>query len=281
MNCLVCGKELTGKQTKYCSRYCSKLGEKRRKRGHAENVRPRRSHLPWTDEDVQNRINTKSSKIIYLGGYEHCESTLYLQCSDCGYLFTRTARTLRKRSPIQCDNCRQIVLEIESKEHHEKVLLDREKRKEETRERNKRECLLNHTKVCPRCGKIFIAPRKNRLYCSIRCGNRQREADKNHLRRMRIQGQKHDSITLYRLAERDRNRCWLCKKQVDWNDYKVTEEGHFIASKNYPSIDHVIALSNGGSHTWDNVRLAHKGCNTKKSDKLFTEKENGQIILFC
>ena len=60
----------------------------------------------------------------------------------------------------------------------------------------------------------------------------------------------------------------------------MREDGTFIAGKNYPSIDHVNALANGGTHTWDNVRLAHCECNRRKSDNLFFEDRKGQLKIF-
>jgi 5-methylcytosine-specific restriction endonuclease McrA len=33
------------------------------------------------------------------------------------------------------------------------------------------------------------------------------------------------------------------------------------------SIDHIVPFSKGGNHTWDNVQLAHKRCNSQKSRK--------------
>ena len=51
----------------------------------------------------------------------------------------------------------------------------------------------------------------------------------------------------------------------------MTEEGYFIAGNSYPSIDHIIPVSRGGTHTWDNVQLAHRYCNSIKSNKLVDE----------
>ena len=53
----------------------------------------------------------------------------------------------------------------------------------------------------------------------------------------------------------------------------------FISGNNYPSIDHVIPVSKGGTHTWDNVKLAHRHCNTMKSNDLAKPEDNGQLKL--
>ena len=42
---------------------------------------------------------------------------------------------------------------------------------------------------------------------------------------------------------------------------------------NYPSIDHIIPVSRGGLHSWDNVRLAHFLCNAVKSDSMIDGAE--------
>lgn len=37
-----------------------------------------------------------------------------------------------------------------------------------------------------------------------------------------------------------------------------------VSVGNYPTIEHIIPISNGGVHSWDNVKLAHFRCNCKK-----------------
>ncbi len=34
-----------------------------------------------------------------------------------------------------------------------------------------------------------------------------------------------------------------------------------------PTVDHVVPLARGGSHTWSNVQLAHNRCNARKGDR--------------
>ena len=71
-----------------------------------------------------------------------------------------------------------------------------------------------------------------------------------------------ESITLRLLICRDKGICQICGKPVNMADIK---SGHI--GRHYPTLDHIIPLSKGGSHTWDNVQLAHMGCNAGKGDK--------------
>ena len=70
-----------------------------------------------------------------------------------------------------------------------------------------------------------------------------------------------DSITLEAVRQRDRDICQICGNPIDIKDIK---NGHI--RRLYPTVDHIIPLSKGGSHTWDNVQLAHMCCNAGKRD---------------
>lgn len=72
-----------------------------------------------------------------------------------------------------------------------------------------------------------------------------------------------NTITLKSLIERDKGICQICGQPVDATDI---QRGHVM--RKYPSLDHIVPLSKGGTHTWDNVQLAHMGCNSGKCDKL-------------
>ena len=74
-------------------------------------------------------------------------------------------------------------------------------------------------------------------------------------RRMKANGER-DRITLPELHRRDEGVCYLCG---------------LLVSADLPclhphagSADHVVAVVNGGTDTWDNVRLAHRRCNSIK-----------------
>lgn len=60
--------------------------------------------------------------------------------------------------------------------------------------------------------------------------------------------------------------CWVCKKEI--NRY-LRFPNHMAAT-----VEHIIPLSRGGTHTWDNVAPAHAICNFKKSNSLDSELED-------
>ena len=71
-----------------------------------------------------------------------------------------------------------------------------------------------------------------------------------------------DSITLTALFHKENGVCAICGKPVDVTDIN---DGHI--GRRYPTLDHVVPLSKGGTHTWDNVQLAHMSCNAGKRDR--------------
>lgn len=68
------------------------------------------------------------------------------------------------------------------------------------------------------------------------------------------------SVTLKRVLRRDHGICQICGGAVDVCD-KV---GNRIGGR-YPTIDHIIPISKGGAHIWENVQLAHMICNSHKN----------------
>ncbi|MBD8028157.1 HNH endonuclease [Ureibacillus sp. Re31] len=83
---------------------------------------------------------------------------------------------------------------------------------------------------------------------------------------MKMNGSFDSTISLEKLYRKANGKCYICNCQCDYNDYKVDGDS-FIVGETYPTIEHVIPLSKGGSHSWDNVKLACWKCNTLKGDK--------------
>lgn len=115
-------------------------------------------------------------------------------------------------------------------------------------------------------------------YCSEACSNKASNRRKETARRHKLQenGKIDYSITLEKLIKRDRNTCHICGGKCNVNDC-ITVGGTFIAGDKYPSIDHLVPVARGGVHSWDNVKLAHRICNTKKSARRAFETESGQL----
>ena len=153
-----------------------------------------------------------------------------------------------------------------------KVKAEREAAKAAEREQKRQERL----HPCEVCGAMTDRTK----YCSEQCANkaenRRREIKRRH--KLRDNGKVDYSITLEKLIKRDRNTCHICGGKCDSKD-GVTVDGTFIAGDKYPSIDHLIPVAHGGVHTWDNVKLAHRVCNTKKSARRVFETEGGQMRL--
>lgn len=83
-----------------------------------------------------------------------------------------------------------------------------------------------------------------------------------HARRARAVGADYDfKVTRSALRERDGNRCHYCGIVMDFTrpDRKIR--------KDKATIDHVLAISAGGGHTFENTVLACWGCNSEKRNE--------------
>lgn len=77
-----------------------------------------------------------------------------------------------------------------------------------------------------------------------------------HLRRLREKNVVKERIVRLVVLERDDGVCGICGVDVNPNKF---------------AIDHVIPITRGGTHTYDNVQVAHPRCNTVKHDRLMDE----------
>lgn len=130
-------------------------------------------------------------------------------------------------------------------------------------------CLPKKITACANCGRET----KRVKFCSDKCQHQYNARIGHAIRRQREQASAIDKdITLIKVMHNDNGLCWLCGKKVDPHDYQ-TRGNRFICGKSYPTVDHVVPLSKGGLHTWDNVRLAHQRCNSIKGDR------NGFVVM--
>ena len=113
---------------------------------------------------------------------------------------------------------------------------------------------------CVVCGKEFRTWKSRKITCSDECHKRNSQRSRD----LRYRGITSDAgITLRKLSKRDKDICQLCGLQVDWTDYEKIN-GYKICGNMYPSIDHIKPISKGGLHSWNNIQLAHRRCNSSK-----------------
>ena len=141
--------------------------------------------------------------------------------------------------------------------------------------RMRESCYEPQNKKCKNCGSEFTTKFKktNEEFCSDKCrkrmGNRNKKLYDKNVRAVRVvsNGSVDKDITLEKLIARDEGMCYICSEKIDEEDYTVNADGHCVYGNMYPSVDHVIPIAKGGTHTWDNVKLAHRLCNSLKGDR--------------
>lgn len=119
-----------------------------------------------------------------------------------------------------------------------------------------------HVTTCRRCRSPFVAKQGPSRYCApcrpaverdtrhagnARRANRLRLGPTQRVYRLRVYG-------------RDQWKCGLCGGAVQ-PDLLVPHPGA-------PTLDHVIPIAAGGSHTYANVQLAHFLCNSRKGARV-------------
>lgn len=164
---------------------------------------------------------------------------------------------------------RRPVLTEEEKEA--KRLEQKEKNRIRAAERYEKN-FVSVEKVCKYCGNHFMTQyKKSKVFCCEECAEKHSRymnklAEKRRKGKITSLDRLDNDITLPLLFKRDKGICKICGGLCDYNDYEIKDDT-IIVGNNYPSIDHIKPISKGGSHTWDNVQLSHKLCNSIKSDK--------------
>lgn len=115
---------------------------------------------------------------------------------------------------------------------------------------------------CGWCAHPFISSQPQTRYCSSACA----KAISSHRRRKRLGQQRLDLTQAQRLTlyVRDQWVCQLCDEAVD-PTLMVTSPNDDWA----PSLDHIVTRSSGGSDDADNLRLAHRWCNSIRGDETY------------
>lgn len=120
-------------------------------------------------------------------------------------------------------------------------------------------------RTCKFCYKTFVAyGGSNQKFCSAICQKKDGHQRNDVIRkRVKKEAVVDQDITLNKLFKKDKGICKICGLKCDFNSIKYVN-GKKCSSIYYPTIDHIIPLSKGGLHSWNNIQLAHLSCNSSK-----------------
>lgn len=228
------------------------------------------------------RVNKKSGGafefVSYAGTNEHGDGQIIIRCrkhGTPGIVKAQVFKPCNINKPLRmvclCPGC-ALDIKAERTKELQKEYEEQQKEKEEREflkklEKGYKQITLS---LCSRCGGALSDGYKKICKNCKRESEREQERRKEHNRRKRAKGG-NNKITLRKVYERDKGVCYLCGSLCDYKDF--TKRGDvFIAGRTYPSIDHVVPLSKGGKHLFNNVRLACFYCNTCKNDKLINPR---------
>lgn len=126
--------------------------------------------------------------------------------------------------------------------------------------------------ICNNCGKEYNPPKHHSgKFCSRKCfieytgikevkeyKYKSNLTDASSIRRAKKYGVKYENLDPLEIFERDNWICGICGEKID-------------KQLNYPdkmsaTLDHIIPLSKGGTHTKDNVQASHGICNYRKGN---------------
>jgi 5-methylcytosine-specific restriction endonuclease McrA len=108
---------------------------------------------------------------------------------------------------------------------------------------------------CPCCGGLFVAlASTGARFCSAMC---QKRVERQQRRARKVAAEKSVPIFRRKVFERDDWTCRICRKPV--------QQGALVPHPKAPTVDHILPLALGGSHTYLNVQTAHFICNSTKS----------------
>lgn len=111
--------------------------------------------------------------------------------------------------------------------------------------------------VCTWCGaKRYLDKHANKLFCSAKCSGKKAKAERRHRKRTANYTEGISWKTaVKRFGWACSGCCVTCIRPSGFNNPIEA------------TLDHIIPISKGGSHTWDNVQVLCRDCNTAKHDR--------------
>ena len=119
-----------------------------------------------------------------------------------------------------------------------------------------------HSLTCKECHSEFKSLSKRSSFCSKACVRADLKRRQKH--KIKADGTVFNRVTFGEVYYASDGKCHICGLLAP---RYLRGSGLFAE----PTIDHVVPLSRGGSHRLENVKLAHRACNSSKSDSLQIE----------
>lgn len=114
---------------------------------------------------------------------------------------------------------------------------------------------------CPKCcNNLVTVHGKGRIDKLCRDCRRETDRRKNSRKNMRRRSSGELTVTIQELAARDGERCQICMRRLN----VFLPGSHQLG----PTFDHILPVSRGGTNDAENLRLAHRRCNSRRGNKL-------------
>lgn len=237
LTCVECGSALTGQQTKICGKDC-------------ERKRLRKSEAYKAAKDRYRDKHRKGAKHVPAAFTCAWCAKECVPGKNVGAMATRFCSIVCKRQVLNTEWNRKDARKRKAKSDLKRAAAGTSGQKAWI------------AGYCPRCGVAVVRRRTggphvaDGTYCSLRC-NRRDGADKAKVRRrMRESLTRIESVSRNRVFERDGFRCQLCNGKLSM--------ANVVPHPKAPTIDHIVPLSCGGEHVYENLQAAHFECNHKK-----------------
>jgi 5-methylcytosine-specific restriction endonuclease McrA len=211
------------------------------------------------------KFSKVADKVTYISGNANGAK---VRCVRCGHEFTWWNTHWNTKEP--CKVCR------DQKNEQDKIKRESERAKSRLEHKRQqeaaREWRLSVPFICCECGEPFYSACETAKYCSDICRkkvkNRRKSArqksrgtSNQYKRRMRIpinESTYSHGITRESVYEKYKGKCCKCGCKTSLSKQWSPQQAN---------VDHVIALDNNGTNTWDNVQLLCSECNTRKGNK--------------
>ena len=211
-----------------------------------------RQHNFWKDKERPKKPKTIAN-CRYCGNlYEKNGRSSYcsVSCKEKQYEKDKNRGRKIRFYKVDCEYCKTKELSKVEKRYCSDRCADKHY---EIKRRNRKRKL----KKCKICNSWHS---KRGVYCSIKCGKKaHKHRSSERMILARKNGQFDADIDIYKLIERDGGCCYLCGDDVLFS--------YNFNHPKYPTIEHVVPISKGGTHSWDNVMVACRDCNTRKKTK--------------